>query len=216
MARDSLRAALDELRADPAAADRTYLEAMLRRLGYTEREIREELGPVAEATPAAPAPDLPPTREYRLVLPAKESTFWVGDGSPAPRNDAPFEALERVEFEEVAGDDQPVEAATWTDAPLEEPQQLEAEEVVAQEFEEAPVQEFAVDPEAAPLDETPIDNFGGPDIDTKPRTRVRMRRVRASSKEEAEAKVATDSRRVIKSIPVDIVERWGPNEGGKP
>lgn len=224
MARDSLRATLDELRLDESAAhDRPYLEAMLRRLGYTETQIREELGPPVEATPLpaaepAPAQDfggdslLAPAREYRLVVPARESAFSYEDPAAAGGPDSPFEAFERVEFEETQPEEETVEF-------IEEsaPQELQAQEVgefqeaEVAEFEEAPVEELQAE-EPAAVEDVSIDTFGGPEVSSAPKTRVRVKRVRAKSKAEAEAKVASANRRVIKSIPVDIVERWGPGD----
>lgn len=103
MTRDSLRATLDNLQVDPESAqDRPYLEAMLRRLGYTEKEIREELGPVpTQAAADAPAPV---TREYRLVVPARESAFQLDNTA---HNDSPlesdldFQEVDELQFEEV-------------------------------------------------------------------------------------------------------------------
>ncbi len=247
MARDSLRSTLDDLKLGPEAAkDRPYLEAMLRRLGYTETEIRAELGPAieadpqpAEAPPAAAAADgLAPAREYRLVVPARESVFSFAPpegahAAGAQGADSPFEAFERVEFEPAGAAEEVVE---FEEAPpeegeplefLEEPAPAEAgsgpvQEMEAQEFEEAPLQEFqeadveslrADDPAAAGEDLS-LDTFGA-DVDAKPKTRVRVKRVRAKSKAEAEGKVASSNRKVIKSIPVDIVERWGPGEKDK-
>lgn len=205
---------MDDLRAQGAAEDRPYLEAMLRRLGYTEREIRSELGPMVEADPApakqvdfVEGPLTPPTREYRLVVPARESAFWVGDGAATATTDAPFEALERVDFQEVPGDE--MEFVDETGKALDEMQDFEVVEDEAAGFQEAPVQEFPVDAPAKDLSDEPIDTFGGPDVGSQTKTRVRVKRVRAHSREEAEGKVASKNRRVIKSIPVDIVERWG-------
>lgn len=241
MARDSLRATLDELKLDESSAkDRPYLEAMLRRLGYTETEIRAELGPPVEADPVLPAQDfgaddIAPSREYRLVIPASESAFAFEAPMRLDGPDSPFEDFERVEFEpeteetvefsevseadpdaalaEAADDAQDVAVADAQDAmPLEEFQ-----EAPTQEFTEAAVEDLQAD-EPAAVEEVDIDTFGGPDVATQPKTRVRMRRVRAKSKAEAESKVASGSRRVIKSIPVDIVERWGGDRpaGDKP
>lgn len=58
---DPVRRTLDTLALDPAAAnDRPYLESMLRRLGYSETEIRAALhgapAPAPAASKAAPAP----------------------------------------------------------------------------------------------------------------------------------------------------------------
>jgi hypothetical protein len=237
MARDSLRATLDELKLDPESAkDRPYLEAMLRRLGYTEHEIRQELGPLVDAdpTPAAPADaggdEFGPAREYRLVVPSRDSAFSFAPVS-ALRQDSPFEAFDRVEFEPAG----PVntndavefteinEPETWAEAPAaatDQPAAMpeeEFEEAPLQEFQEAPVEQLQADEAkagGAGVDDVSIDTFGGPSVETQPKTRVRVKRVRARSKQEAESKVASSNRKVIKSIPVDIVERWGP--GGKP
>src|SRR5690349_14061935 len=71
---DPVRRTLDTLALDPAAAnDRPYLESMLRRLGYSETEIRAALhGTPAPSTPAAPAPKAnggapPPTDDDRVI-----------------------------------------------------------------------------------------------------------------------------------------------------
>lgn len=223
MARDSLRATLDELKIDERSAkDRPYLEAMLRRLGYTETEIRAELGPPLEA--AAPPQDfatdddIAPAREYRLVIPARESAFAFESPTAIGGPDSPFEDFERVEFEEspaleetvefseVAETEPPMPFTEAGDMPLEEFQQAPT-----QEFAEAPVEDLQAD-ETTEVEDVSIDTFGGPDVDTQTKTRVRMKRVRARSKAEAESKVSSGNRRVIKSIPVDIVERWGGAE----
>lgn len=233
MARDSLRATLDDLKLDPESAkDRPYLEAMLRRLGYTETEIREELGPIVEAepAPAAPAADgdaLAPAREYRLVVPARESAFSYATPQEASfdspgRSDSPFEAFDRVEFEAAPSD----EALEFTEMEVEEPvtaaeplaedastmAEEEFQEAPTQEFQEASVEQLRADEAGAGVEDVGLDTFGTSDVDTAPKTRVRVKRVRARSKAEAEAKVATANKKVIKSIPVDIVERWGPGE----
>ena len=242
MARDSLRATLDELKLDErAAADRPYLEAMLRRLGYTDVEIRAELGPPVEAPAPALQQDfggddaIAPAREYRLVVPARESAFAFDASQQLDGPDSPFEAFERVEFEEnPTGEDTvefaevsveeplavqeyaPLEEVPQDAMPLEEFQEAPLQEFtqapVEQEFTEAPVESLQADEAPAAVEDVSIDTFGGPDVDTQPKTRVRMKRVRAKSMAEAEAKVASGKRRVIKSIPVDIVERWGGAE----
>lgn len=240
MARDSLRATLDDLKLDPQSAkDRPYLEAMLRRLGYSEHEIREELGPLVEAEPApqatAPADDgIAPAREYRLVVPARESAFSFEPPGARPGRDSPFESFDRVEFEPVVASgsrqdpsavDADPEALEFTEvgpddavpqefAEAQTPLAEQQEEPPLQEFEEAPVQQLEADQPPATgsgVEDVSIDTFGA-DVDTKPKTRVRVKRVRARSKAEAEAKVASANKKVIKSIPVDIVERWGPGE----
>lgn len=228
MARDSLRATLDELKVDETAAnDRPYLEAMLRRLGYTEKEIREELGPPVEAEPlpeVAPTQDLgaddgvAPARDYRLVVPARESAFTYEDPDAARGPDSPFEAFERVEFEETQPEEETVEFTeepapqeALQEAPVQEAGEFQVADV--NEYQELPVEELAAE-ETPPAEDVSVDTFGGPQVDTAPRTRVRVKRVRAKSKAEAEAKVASANRRVIKSIPVDIVERWGPGDKG--
>jgi hypothetical protein len=242
MARDSLRATLDDLKLGPEAAkDRPYLEAMLRRLGYTETEIQSELGPAIEAdrAPAPPVRDdgLAPAREYRLVIPARESAFSFAppEGEAYAGSDSPFEAFERVEFEETpAGADvvefeeaAPEEVIEFEEAaPLEEPEPLEFEEAPPeeppmeepeplQEFQPADVESLTADEPAGAAEDVSLDTFGSGQVDAKPKTRVRVKRVRAKSKQEAEGKVASSNRKVIKSIPVDIVERWGPGEKDK-
>lgn len=214
MPRDSLRATLDNLQVDPESAqDRPYLEAMLRRLGYTEREIREELGPAPEPVAATD-----PAREYRLVVPARESAFTL---EHANVNDAPLEG--RVQFEVV--DDDGVEDVEFETLPEEVANPAEAEkgfEPVGDTPGEGPEAERQADDadrgetlpleEDATLGEEPIDTFGDSEPGAAPKTRVRVKRVRARSRADAEAKVATQDRRVIKSVPVDVVERWGGDE----
>lgn len=234
MARDSLRATLDNLQVDPdSAQERPYLEAMLLRLGYTEKEIREELGPVVESDAPAVVKDavpvgdlLAPSREYRLVIPARESSFALDNAYAPPGTDSPFEDFERVEFAETAPDEDTVDFEEIP-APIEEsrePAVTELEplpevefiaEAPLQEFQEAPVEALKADETGAGMDNVAIDTFGGPDVSTQPKTRVRMKRVRAKSMAEAEAKVAKGGRKVIKSIPVDIVERWGDRPSDK-
>lgn len=238
---DPLRSTLDNLQLDPASeADRPYLVAMLRRLGYTEREI-EEVVRTGKLPEAAPADDgLAPPRDYRLVVPASDSRFAL-EGAAAAAGDSPFEDLERVEFEDPGEDlvfesvdeggelqwqdaDQPgapderlTEASQWEETPADEPSSA---------LQEGWMQEGAPDaleesPAAGPgFEETAIDTFGvgepaGASAAASPRTRVRVRRVRAGSKEEAERRVAGEGRNVIKSVPVDIVERWGADEKGR-
>lgn len=236
MPRDSLRATLDSLHVDPASAqDRPYLEAMLRRLGYTEKEIRTQLPPVADAgaPPANPADGVaqadepfvqeraPVTREYRLVLPAAESAFILASGqttdSPleegATSDGASFEVAnpDDLEFEEVASDASPASDAPleWQDEQAETLSALGDEPVQADDADALPLEE-----DASSLDQLPMDTFGGADTSPSSPTRVRVKRVRAKSRAEAEAKVASTDRRVIKAVPVDIVERWGDKDQG--
>jgi hypothetical protein len=92
-ASDPLRRTLDTLHLDPnAAADRPYLESMLRRLGYSEAEIQAYLGtrgaPAAEPA-SSTADDLGEERqieveytgaglkEYKLVMGVDESELPV-------------------------------------------------------------------------------------------------------------------------------------------
>ena len=233
MARDSLRSTLDDLKLGPEAAkDRPYLEAMLRRLGYTETEIRSELGPAIEADKAPPAradgDALAPAREYRLVIPARESAFSFAppDATGRAGTDSPFEDFERVEFEESAPGEEVVEfeesspleeTLEFEEAPIaaESPAQAVEEAEPLEEFQPAEVERLTADEPAGRGEDVRIDTFGTGDVDAKPKTRVRVKRVRAKSKQEAEGKVASGSRKVIKSIPVDIVERWGPGEKDK-
>ena len=223
---DPLRSTLDNLQLDPRSeADRPYLVAMLRRLGYTEREIEEVVRTGVMPTKAAPVDDgLAPARDYRLVVPSGDSRFAL-DNVGGAAVDAPFEDLERVEFEdpsndvvfESVGDGEPLE---WQDADSGAPDQRAGEGLEWQETqgEEGQADALAAD-EAEALrraaepgfEEGSIDTFGNPDaVAGAPSTRVRVRRVRAASREEAERKVAGGDRKVIKSVPVDIVERWGP------
>ena len=227
---DPLRSTLDNLQLDPRSeADRPYLIAMLRRLGYTEREI-DEVVRTGKMPAAAPAADdgLAPARDYRLVVPSGDSRFAL-DNVGGAAVDAPFEDLERVEFEDPSNDvvfesvgageelewqDTPEAGAPderagdelqWQEAAPDEAAKAEADALAAAEAE-------ALRKAAEPgFEEGSIDTFGNPDaVGARPATRVRVRRIRASSKEEAERKVAGGGRTVIKSVPVDIVERWGP------
>lgn len=224
---DPLRSTLDNLELDPRSeADRPYLVAMLRRLGYTERDIEEVLrtGKMPAAAPAQPD-GLAPARDYKLVVPSRDTSFALESAGGAPATDAPFEDLERVEFESPEHDvefepvEEPVAAEpTWEEAAPaegEEWQPLAAEEGAEGEAAEETEEQRALREQAerdAAFAATPIDTFGDPDAQVAPsKTRVRVRRVRASSKEEAERKVAGKGRTVIKSVPVDIVERWGAN-----
>ena len=251
MARDPLRSTLDNLSVDPeAASDRPYLEAALRRMGYSEQEIQHRLG-----APVAPAPE--PT-EYRLVkLVTRAST---GPGSTSPFEDltsnfeevpdVAFEEMQPTEFDEVKRGDEDlsfeevIEAPAESDEvrfpqirpadePIEEEVQPIEEEVQFEELgpgEEAPgkprqglsweetqqqelaERQAADDAELLPGEEVPLDQIGQSPDSGGERTRVRVRRVRAGSRQEAEDKVKGGGRRVIKSIPVDIVERWGQAE----
>ncbi|HUR26534.1 MAG TPA: hypothetical protein VM327_11025 [Candidatus Thermoplasmatota archaeon] len=223
---DPLRSTLDNLQLDPrSAADRPYLVAMLRRLGYTEREI-DEVVRTGVMPSQAPADDgLAPAREYRLVVPSGDSRFAL-DNTGAAAGDAPFEDLERVEFEDPSNDvvfesvgdgedlqwqdeDQPGapderagEGLEWQDT------QAQGEQDAARALEEEAAALRAAEPG---FEEGTIDTFGNPDaVGARAPTRVRVRRIRAASKEEAERKVSGGGRHVIKSVPVDIVERWGP------
>lgn len=210
---DPLRSTLDNLELDPRSeADRPYLVAMLRRLGYTERDIEETLRTGKMPATQPTQTDLAPARDYLLVVPARDTRFSL-DNEGRAGTDAPFEDLERVEFEdpsedvafeEVAPDGaepEPAAEPTWEEAPEEEVAPLAAQEGEAGQGDDA----FAT---------TPIDTFGDPNAAVqRSKTRVRVRRVRAGSKEEAERKVAGTGRTVIKSVPVDIVERWGTSRG---
>src|SRR5437868_11157552 len=103
---DPLRSTLDNLQLDPrSAADRPYLIAMLRRLGYTEREI-DEVVRTGRMPTSEPAPDdgMAPPRDYRIVIPARDSRFALDNLGGAAATDAPFEDLETVEFEDPAHD----------------------------------------------------------------------------------------------------------------
>lgn len=234
---DPLRSTLDNLQLDPrSAADRPYLVAMLRRLGYTEREI-EEVVRTGQMPASAPAVDdgLAPARDYRLVVPSDDSRFAL-DNLGGASTDAPFEDLERVEFEDPA-EDVVFESVgegdelQWQDtqeqvtaAPDERtPAEGEGDETLqwaeaqpgegSEADEKAAAEALAAAARAAEpgFEEGSIDTFGNPDaVGSTPRTRVRVRRIRATSKEEAERKVSGGGRNVIKSVPVDIVERWGP------
>ena len=213
---DPLRSTLDNLELDPRSeADRPYLVAMLRRLGYTERDIEEVIrtGKMPAAAPAA-SDGLAPARDYKIVVPASDTRFAL-DSTGTAGSDSPFEDLERVEFEDPSND---VEFETVDETAAEDAAQSEPT------WEEAPVEELPLDEQAsaerAPdgddsLDTAPIDTFGTEGSPGVPRTRVRVRRVRAASKEEAERKVSGSGRNVIKSVPVDIVERWGAGEKAK-
>ncbi|HET6398724.1 MAG TPA: hypothetical protein VFH47_04145 [Candidatus Thermoplasmatota archaeon] len=94
---DPVRNTIDTLRVDPSAReDRPYLETMLRRLGYSESEIRQALG---DPAPAAAAPEETPMqtldgervieieytgpglREFLIVEPADETEFAM-EGDP--------------------------------------------------------------------------------------------------------------------------------------
>jgi hypothetical protein len=229
---DPLRSTLDNLQLDPRSeADRPYLIAMLRRLGYTEREIEEVVRTGVMPTQAAPVDDaLAPARDYRLVVPSGDSRFAL-DNVGAGAVDAPFEDLERLEFEDPsndvvfesvgegeelewqdadsgAPDERAGEGLEWqeTQPGDEQPAEGQADALAAAEAEA--LRRAAAEPG---FEEGTLDTFGNPEsIGARPATRVRVRRIRAASKEEAERKVAGGDRRVIKSVPVDIVERWGP------
>src|SRR5688572_21188951 len=105
---DPLRSTLDNLQLDPRSeADRPYLVAMLRRLGYTERQIEEVVrtGQMPrEAPPEAADDGLAPPRDYRVVVPARDTRFGLetAAAAAAPATDAPFEDLQRLEFESPA------------------------------------------------------------------------------------------------------------------
>jgi hypothetical protein len=251
---DPLRSTLDNLQLDPRSeADRPYLVAMLRRLGYTERQIEETVR-TGRMPAQAPAPDdgLAPPRDYRLVVPARDTRFELESAGAAAATDAPFEDLQRLEFEDASQEVEfePVGEPTWgaaASAP-DEPAEFEPvaegqeepwreagaggagsgapapEDAAWQTTEEGAPGEGALAEgrgqpgEAAPaFEEGAIDTFGGPGpVEAARKTRVRVRRVRAGSREEAERKVAGEGRNVIKSVPVDIVERWGPGSEARP
>lgn len=238
---DPLRSTLDNLQLDPRSeSDRPYLVAMLRRLGYTEREI-EEVVRIGKMPEAAPADDgLAPARDYRLVVPSGDSRFAL-DNTWGAASDAPFEDLERLEFEDPSNDVvfEPVsegDETAWQQADGQSaPDERAADPLRAAEG----TQWEAQGAEDAPEDGRPgnegqalgedqrqggdagfevgaIDTFGSADAVAKQtRTRVRVRRIRAASKEDAERKVAGGGRNVIKSVPVDIVERWGADDKRK-
>lgn len=216
---DPLRSTLDNLQLDPASeSDRPYLIAMLRRLGYTEREI-EEVVRTGKMPQTPPADDgLAPTRDYRLIVPASDSRFAI-DNTPASSADAPFEDLERLEFEDPANDVvfesvEEGDGLEWQET-QDAGQKGATDERTGEglQWEDTQEQATAADApaEGQPgFEEGSIDTFGNPEDAVATRgTRVRVRRIRASSKEEAERKVAGGGRNVIKSVPVDIVERWG-------
>ena len=230
---DPLRSTLDNLQLDPRSeSDRPYLVAMLRRLGYTEREI-EEVVRTGKMPAAAPADDgMAPARDYRLVVPSGDSRFAL-DNMGGAATDAPFEDLERVEFEDPANDvvfESIPEGGEpeWQDSGQGAPDERATEGLQWEETQEAAdaqpeelgegevLAEGQPQPGEPGFDESTIDQFGNPDAVAKQtRTRVRVRRIRAASKEDAERKVAGGGRNVIKSVPVDIVERWGADDKGK-
>lgn len=91
---DPVRNTLDTLHVDPAAReDRPYLETMLRRLGYTEAEIRRALG-VAEPDETKPQVLTdddrlieieytgPGLRDFVLITPADETEFAMDNNDP--------------------------------------------------------------------------------------------------------------------------------------
>lgn len=203
---DPLRSTLDNLELDPrSAADRPYLVAMLRRLGYTERDIEETLrtGKLPEQAAAQQAAqratDLAPARDYRLVVPPGGSVFALDNEGRAGGTDQPFEDLERVEFEDPS-----------EDVAFESVEDDETEPAKGLQWQDTQGADTAA------FDESAIDTFGDPDaVAGGAKTRVRVRRVRAASREEAERKVSGGGRNVIKSVPVDIVERWGAEGAGK-
>lgn len=238
---DPLRSTLDNLQLDPRSeADRPYLVAMLRRLGYTERQIDEVVRTGRMPEQAPPADDgLAPPRDYRIVVPARDTRFELDSAAgAAAATDAPFEDLQRLEFEDPAEELEfesvdegemtefepvaaPDERDQWLDAdsgeavsdlPAEDEAWTTTEEGAEGEGGEAQaLEEAQPEPQPASFEESAIDTFGNPDAVAPGRkTRVRVRRVRAASREEAERKVAGEGRNVIKSVPVDIVERWGP------
>lgn len=180
---DPLRSTLDKMELDPRSeSDRPYLIAMLRRLGYTERDIEEVIRTGKLPATAPTATDLAPARDYHLVVAARDSRFALDNTGRGGGRDAPFEDLERLEFEDPTQD------------------------VVFEDLDEQATTAGAGD---QPFDSTAIDTFGEQDAAAQRGTRVRVRRVRAASREEAERKVEGHGRHVIKSVPVDIVERWG-------
>lgn len=209
---DPLRSTLDNLELDPRSeVDRPYLVAMLRRLGYTERDI-EEVIRTGKLPSAAPVDDgLAPARDFRLVVPASDTRFALDESG---RSSAPFEDLERLEFEDPSQDlefedasaAEPAES-TWTE---EDTQTVPVEDLPLEETDEQRALREQAERDGG---FAPLDQFGNPDTAMGAnRTRVRVRRVRAGSKEEAERKVSGKGRTVIKSVPVDIVERWGANQ----
>ena len=224
---DPLRSTLDNLQIDPASEkDRPYLIAMLRRLGYTEREI-DEVVRTGKMPATAPVDDgLAPARDYRLVIPASDSRFAL-DNSATSGSDAPFEDLERVEFQDTAdelefesvGEGESLEWQDTQDQATSEDGSPGGRTGEALQWEDTQGQEGGRPGPGEPgFDESAIDTFGTADTTGAggpKRTRVRVRRIRASSKEEAERKVSGGGRNVIKSVPVDIVERWGADGKAK-
>lgn len=94
-AADPLRRTLDTYSVPKDTADRPYLESVLRRLGYTEAEIRAYLGD----EPAAPAPEPemesservveveytgPGLREFSLVQPVTQEEFDLAQRDSGP------------------------------------------------------------------------------------------------------------------------------------
>ncbi len=139
---DPLRNTLDHLALDPRAKDdRKYLESMLRRLGYTEVEIRQALGtPVQESRVIE--------LEYRKARSGAGAFTVVEEPEPEPEP-AFVEVPEEVHFEETAPEDEftftPKD--TWTEGSDEawEPVDDDWQEVAVEEVEE--VQEVAYETE---------------------------------------------------------------------
>lgn len=117
MVADSLRSTLDSLELDPSVQeDRHYLITMLRRLGYTEVEIREALGEPVEVVEVVEAPVLEPepapepiVETTTVELEYKENNVAVEDFEPVvPARSGEFSVVEpeeeepeSVRFEEI-------------------------------------------------------------------------------------------------------------------
>jgi hypothetical protein len=98
-ANDSLRRTLDTFSVPKEASDRPYLESVLRRLGYTESEIRAYLGdapaaaaPTTDETPAATSGERvveveytgPGLREFRLAQPVTAEEYALAQQQSGP------------------------------------------------------------------------------------------------------------------------------------
>lgn len=81
---DPLRNTLDHLALDPKAKeDRRYLVSMLRRLGYTDAEIEEALGPIGgKRVIEVEYGGARHVGGMRVAPPGRETTFSVVDGEP--------------------------------------------------------------------------------------------------------------------------------------
>lgn len=228
MVADALRSTLDTLQLDPSVQkDRHYLITMLRRLGYTEVEIREALGDyvethesretVTETHTETKTVELEYNHEaaseiedFEPVTPSRQGGFMVQDVAepePEPEAEEEWEYVEEPveepieEFEQVEEEWEEVE-----DVPRTQFQELDIPEEPEEEVWEEPVpatqfQELEI---TQAEQEEVWEELREDPPEPAPGKRVRLKVIRAGSAEEAAEIARSRGDRVVHTVPVTV------------